>query len=170
MEDTVTCPKCDNESAYFDGQLYVCPDCDYEWPIKGISNKGDSLEDTIYEQAYKFLIKQPKPFFKLAHGQLYACKVQSEDDIRDDTIIPLAFEEGKNRLFIISAVEHIPSKHPQFLTEVTNKDFRTIKRASNQYGDYPSSYKAEPFMCTTDKDGTMINQFGELYSDFKLIQ
>ena len=31
MEDTCTCPSCDMDNAYFDGVVYVCPDCDYEW-------------------------------------------------------------------------------------------------------------------------------------------
>ncbi|MBX0335559.1 hypothetical protein K3G39_20195 [Pontibacter sp. HSC-14F20] len=29
-----TCPACDNENAYFNGQFYECPDCDEEWGIR----------------------------------------------------------------------------------------------------------------------------------------
>ncbi|MDB5288421.1 MAG: PhnA Zinc-Ribbon [Mucilaginibacter sp.] len=36
MEDTVTCPVCDNESAYFDGVQYTCPDCEHKWPFHGL--------------------------------------------------------------------------------------------------------------------------------------
>ncbi|WP_127075514.1 zinc ribbon domain-containing protein YjdM [Rhodomicrobium lacus] len=25
------CPKCQSENAYFDGNLFVCPDCFHEW-------------------------------------------------------------------------------------------------------------------------------------------
>jgi protein PhnA len=26
------CPKCGSEFTYVDGELYVCPECAYEWP------------------------------------------------------------------------------------------------------------------------------------------
>jgi protein PhnA len=31
MEDTCCCPNCNEENAYFDGVVFVCPDCDYQW-------------------------------------------------------------------------------------------------------------------------------------------
>ena len=31
MEDVITCPACYSENAYFDGTMYICPDCMYEW-------------------------------------------------------------------------------------------------------------------------------------------
>ena len=31
MEDTVTCPNCTNENAFFNGLCFECPECDYEW-------------------------------------------------------------------------------------------------------------------------------------------
>jgi len=38
MDDTSTCVKCHNESAFFNGVSYECPDCDYEW---GFINEND---------------------------------------------------------------------------------------------------------------------------------
>lgn len=37
MNDIPKCPKCGSEYTYFDGSLYVCPDCSYEF---------DSIEET----------------------------------------------------------------------------------------------------------------------------
>ena len=31
MTDIPKCPKCSSEYTYFDGSLYVCPDCSYEF-------------------------------------------------------------------------------------------------------------------------------------------
>lgn len=31
MTDIPKCPKCGGEYTYFDGSLYVCPDCDHEF-------------------------------------------------------------------------------------------------------------------------------------------
>ena len=31
MSDITKCPKCGGEYVYFDGSLYVCPDCAYEF-------------------------------------------------------------------------------------------------------------------------------------------
>ena len=31
MSDITKCPKCGGEYVYFDGVLYVCPDCTYEF-------------------------------------------------------------------------------------------------------------------------------------------
>ena len=31
MNETPKCPKCGSEFTYFDGSLYVCPDCTHEF-------------------------------------------------------------------------------------------------------------------------------------------
>lgn len=31
MESPIVCKKCHSEYAYFDGILYICPDCAHEW-------------------------------------------------------------------------------------------------------------------------------------------
>lgn len=38
MSDFPICPICQMENTYFDGTLYICPDCGYEW---NTSEKGD---------------------------------------------------------------------------------------------------------------------------------
>ena len=42
MTDIPKCPKCGSEFTYFDGSLYVCPDCSHEF------NPSDESEDTPY--------------------------------------------------------------------------------------------------------------------------
>lgn len=41
MTDIPKCPKCNSENTYFDGMLYVCPDCAHEF----------SADDTAEEAA-----------------------------------------------------------------------------------------------------------------------
>ena len=41
MTDIPNCPKCNSENTYFDGMLYVCPDCAHEF----------SADDTAEEAA-----------------------------------------------------------------------------------------------------------------------
>lgn len=31
MSDTQSCPKCPSPYAYFDGTLWICPECAHEW-------------------------------------------------------------------------------------------------------------------------------------------
>lgn len=35
------CPKCNSEYPYKDGQVYVCPECGYEWPVIQTDNEID---------------------------------------------------------------------------------------------------------------------------------
>lgn len=30
MQEISNCPKCDSENIYFDGSMYICPDCGHE--------------------------------------------------------------------------------------------------------------------------------------------
>jgi protein PhnA len=40
MNEISKCPKCGGEYAYFDGSLYVCPDCAYEFEEGATSAEG----------------------------------------------------------------------------------------------------------------------------------
>ncbi|MFB2538487.1 MULTISPECIES: zinc ribbon domain-containing protein YjdM [unclassified Acinetobacter] len=46
------CPKCQSEYAYQDGELWICPECGYEWS----ANDSQASDDT--------------PVIKDAHGQV----------------------------------------------------------------------------------------------------
>lgn len=40
MNELINCPKCKGENTYFDGTIYICPDCSYEW------NANEESEDS----------------------------------------------------------------------------------------------------------------------------
>lgn len=37
MSEAPACPKCNSEYVYEDGNMYVCPECAYEWAKEGKS-------------------------------------------------------------------------------------------------------------------------------------
>jgi protein PhnA len=42
-----SCPKCQSELAYYDGTLFVCPECQYEWSgheVESIVDNGVILD------------------------------------------------------------------------------------------------------------------------------
>ena len=43
MSEITKCPKCGGEYVYFDGSLYVCPDCAYEFDADNAS--ADATDD-----------------------------------------------------------------------------------------------------------------------------
>jgi uncharacterized Zn finger protein (UPF0148 family) len=46
MEDTCTCPNCGMDNAYFDGVVFVCPDCDHEWSDSSDDEDDDEFDDS----------------------------------------------------------------------------------------------------------------------------
>ena len=40
MSEITRCPKCNGEYVYFDGSLYVCPDCAYEFEATEGANEA----------------------------------------------------------------------------------------------------------------------------------
>jgi protein PhnA len=46
MKIIPNCPECDSAYTYKDGNLFVCPECAYEWTEK-------SIEEEINEKIYK---------------------------------------------------------------------------------------------------------------------
>lgn len=42
MSEIIVCSQCEAENCYFDGTIYICPDCGYEWHNAG----DDSLVDS----------------------------------------------------------------------------------------------------------------------------
>lgn len=41
MEEYPICPTCESENTYFDGSMYVCPDCMHEWT----KEENESMSD-----------------------------------------------------------------------------------------------------------------------------
>jgi len=43
MSEIPACPKCDSEYSYEDGNLYVCPECAYEWGKDAVTGAADEV-------------------------------------------------------------------------------------------------------------------------------
>ncbi|MDL2315276.1 alkylphosphonate utilization protein [Bacteroidales bacterium OttesenSCG-928-C19] len=43
MEDYPICPECRKENTYFDGSMFVCPDCAHEWT----QEENDAAADNV---------------------------------------------------------------------------------------------------------------------------
>ena len=43
MENIPNCPKCGSEYTYEDGELYICPECAYEWSKNGEAEAEEEL-------------------------------------------------------------------------------------------------------------------------------
>lgn len=43
MEKIPNCPKCNSEYTYEDGNLFVCPECAYEWSQEAVEEESDEL-------------------------------------------------------------------------------------------------------------------------------
>ncbi len=41
MAEAPNCPQCDMENTYFDGTVYVCPDCGNEWTADSNTTEPD---------------------------------------------------------------------------------------------------------------------------------
>lgn len=48
MSELPKCPKCEYEYTYEDGTMFVCPDCNHEWPIDSIQTE-DSDEFQVID-------------------------------------------------------------------------------------------------------------------------
>jgi protein PhnA len=44
METELKCPQCNSEHAYYDGSLWVCPECAHEWnPQAATDGSGEAV-------------------------------------------------------------------------------------------------------------------------------
>ena len=50
MTDLPDCVKCNSEYTYYDGRLYVCPDCGHEWS-KEESDVVEEVDNSIISDA-----------------------------------------------------------------------------------------------------------------------
>jgi protein PhnA len=42
MSTLPNCPKCQSEYTYEDGEMFVCPECAYEWPKQAAESSDES--------------------------------------------------------------------------------------------------------------------------------
>jgi protein PhnA len=50
MSNLPECPKCGSAFTYEDGNMYVCPECGYEWPITTTVESGE--DKRIFKDAF----------------------------------------------------------------------------------------------------------------------
>lgn len=43
MAEAPKCPKCNMENTYFDGMLFICPDCSYEWTEEDSAEEANNV-------------------------------------------------------------------------------------------------------------------------------
>jgi protein PhnA len=48
----MNCPKCNSEHAYQDRNLWICPECAYEWSAEGPGTDADTSHDTSVRDAH----------------------------------------------------------------------------------------------------------------------
>lgn len=175
MEDTCTCPYCDNENAYFNGVNYECPDCDSEWDVNGNLLNSDYDDDQEEgNEAFEELCNLNKPFFKLNHGKLYQCKVDFYNPVVDEiqtetiTIMPLAFDNNKNRFWILSDAKKIYDKFPEAIKDFIQMDFKTIW--NDGIDGYFDDAMVMPLalICTTTEHNTIIEYNSEMHDFLEL--
>ena len=161
----MTCPRCGMENAYFDGVVFICPDCDYEWAHDAIMEPfSNATED---DTKHSELAKLSTPFFKLEHGKLYECKVKHKKGIEDLSIIPLAFKPGENLQFILINARRLSKTNPQYVREIIQMDYDYIYNDGVK-ADYPDDYDAMISICATREDRTLLDIEGFEYFDFKI--
>ena len=51
MTDIPKCPKCGSEFTYFDGFIYVCPDCTHEFNLNDEQEEAASALDEMIKEA-----------------------------------------------------------------------------------------------------------------------
>lgn len=167
MEDTFTCPRCDMGNAYFDGSMYVCPDCDYEWGSRKKPKENNRYLGSPHILEYEELRSYHAPFFKLEHGKLYDCKVKTPLGIEDTSIIPLAFENNRNRQFVMADARRLLKRCSWCVRDIIKMDFNFIMR-DRLLDDYPPDYHINTVLCATTPDKTLWEYGTFEYFDFNL--
>jgi hypothetical protein len=162
MSATFICPGCNEENAYFNGRFYDCPDCGMEWD----ENQSNDSSYNYEQEEFERLIKLKEPYFTLEHGKLYECDVEyASGKFEETTIIPLAFQDGRNKQFILGDARRFLKQYPQIVQEIINMDYSTLW--NDGLSDYPSDFETMASVFTTQRDGTGLDGSGMYYYEFK---
>lgn len=168
MQDTCICNNCGGESAYFNGVNYECPECDFEWDEDGNNIFGnDFFDDEGEDEILNELMELKEPYFKLNHGKLYNCKVETmkgEEVITEEiSIVPLAFEKNKNRLFVLIEGQKWHDEEPKAIADFAKMDFTTIWN-DGIHCYFEDSFKMPiAILCATTAHGTLVEKSSFMY-------
>lgn len=170
MNLNCTCPYCDYDNAYHNGINYECPDCDSEWDNNGNLLNGEyDDEDEEIDEFFEELCNLNKPFFVLKHGHLYECKVDLYNSYKDEmitetaTILPLAFENNKNRFWILLDAKRIYDKYPEAIQDFIKMDFTTIWNDGINCYFEDSMIMPLSSICATTEHNTIIDYHSKMY-------
>lgn len=167
MEDTCTCGNCGDDNAYFNGVNYECPDCDFEWDIEGRSLSFNNDFEEEEDELLKELMELDKPFFKLKHGKLYSCKIDSihnEEIITEDfSIIPLSYKKNKNCLHVLIEGSKWYNEAPKAIEDFSKMDYTTIWNDGITHYFEDSMKMPITILCATTELGALVNQNSFMY-------
>jgi hypothetical protein len=161
MNDTSTCPSCQNENLYFNGLTYECPDCGY-----GLKNPKKD-EFFVAENKYEQLSNLKESYFELEMGEIYESKVEHKRGIEDILFIPLAKENNRNRIFVLHDVKKLLVKHEETIKEILKMDFKELWE-EDFFGDYHSDFMGMIGLVATDINMTLIDENNMMLYDFKI--
>lgn len=166
MEDTCPCLNCGCESAYFNGVTYECPECDFEWDVDGNDIFSTDIDDEE-DEALNELMSLKESYFKLNHGKLYNCKIQTmkgdEEIIEDISIVPLAFEKDKNCQYVLLQDQNWYDEEPKAIADLAEMDFVTIWN-DGIYRYFEGSFKRPlTILCATTAYGELVSQSSIMY-------
>jgi len=151
----VRCPFCGKDNPVFFDKTMICLECLHEW-----------VEEPPEDSEYDKLVKLEKPFFKLKHGKLFDCKAENKEGVIEDiSIMPLAFEKGKNRQFVLFNARNIFNKDPSFIHDIIKMDFDCIWNDEVR-NSYPLHADVLTLPCATQSDGKLLCYY---YDNNKLL-
>lgn len=119
----VNCPSCSYDNAYFDGVNYVCPDCDYTWGDKHIS-QIDTADDYFEEKYYNCFVKVEK-------GVKYSCSYGPYSDIKKMIIVPLAKDLELYTQYILLEADAVEKSFPELYQKVISMNLKTLESSIN---------------------------------------
>jgi hypothetical protein len=174
MNNTITCIKCQEENAYYNGVIYECPDCDCEWDENQFEYIDDDDDyDAEERNDLNKLLNLEKPFFKLQPGKVYNCKsgyLNSSFDYVEESekIIPLAFKENSNTFCVLLFNEVVLKQYPNFSKDLAAMNYTYIANGGLDKYFYKDTLSLVALKVATNHIGKIINM-DVCFSDFNLV-
>jgi hypothetical protein len=171
MKDTLECIICQDENAFHNGVNYECPNCGSAWDEDEIFLNGLEADlENEEDDEFKRLSKLEKPLFILKQGKIYECTVgfESRGEFTEEEIkiVPLAYKDNKNLLFITMYDDKSFTDYPNAITDLSKMDF--IDLWNDGFENYFDSISMIPNMVVaTTEDNSLIDHKGDLFSGFK---
>jgi hypothetical protein len=102
----------------------------------------------------------------LVHGVLYNCLIEGDQDLVEESLIPLARDANTNRLFILTQAERLKSEFPELVKILTEMSFNDIWNDGLQ-DDFPRDFNVFTIVCTPQPDGSLLEFSGARLFSFQ---